>query len=429
MSALSSAPTELPESFTFYQRIPPIKRLVDLTESANYLDVPGDWLIALCDVVNSTGAIEEGRYKDVNAIAAAAITAMLNETPDVEIPFVFGGDGATILIPPQIVHHAWHALLATQKVAAEAFNLKLRIGLVPVEEVRAAGLDLKVAKLFVSENYQQAIFAGGGVAYAEKLIKDPARGQHYLLDVPGEYTADFTGFECRWNKVPSKHGETLSLLVSASSNDPETRNRIYREVLTEIEAIYGDTATRNPISVRGLRLAFWPRAYEVESKIRYGGARPLKTLRLAVLTNFARLWMRFNIAGWGGYKPLFVATTDHEKFDDMLRMTISGSADCRQRLASYLDKKRKRGELFYGMHTASYALVTCIIFNYFGRQVHFVDGADGGYAMAAKAMKEQMAETIPFFEERQQLETAATSRALLRNPFNRQARAQVSVEK
>ena len=36
------------------------------------------------------------------------------------------------------------------------------------------------------------------------------------------------------------------------------------------------------------------------------------------------------------------------------------------------------------------ALMTCLVFEREGRQVHFVDGADGGYALAAKAMKARM---------------------------------------
>lgn len=410
----------VPTSYNFYQRLTPIKRIVDVTEPKYYEPVPDDWLIALTDVAGSTVAIEEGRYKDVNAIAVASIIAMLNETPDVEIPFVFGGDGATMLIPPQIVNAAWHALLGSQKVAADSFNLKLRIGIISVGEVRAAGYDVRVAKLYISENYQQAVFAGGGLAYAEKIIKDPIYGEKYTLDVPGEYPANFAGFECRWNKIPGKMGETVSLLVSVVSSDADSRNRIYREVLMEIDTIYGDSDARNPISARNMQLALLPGMFRTEAKIRYGETSRRRLLRMAIMTNFARLWMLFNIAGWGKYKRLFVATTDTEKFDDILRMTISGTAAQREQLTRFLEAKRKQGELFYGIHTSPYALVTCIIFNYFGRQVHFVDGADGGYTVAAKAMKQQMAETIPFFEEREQLEVLRHNRS---NPLHDQSGA------
>jgi hypothetical protein len=34
--------------------------------------------------------------------------------------------------------------------------------------------------------------------------------------------------------------------------------------------------------------------------------------------------------------------------------------------------------------------MTCLVFERNGRQVHFVDGADGGYAIAAKSMKQRI---------------------------------------
>jgi hypothetical protein len=36
------------------------------------------------------------------------------------------------------------------------------------------------------------------------------------------------------------------------------------------------------------------------------------------------------------------------------------------------------------------ALLTCIVFSYNGNHVHFVDGSDGGYALAARSLKAQL---------------------------------------
>ncbi len=35
--------------------------------------------------------------------------------------------------------------------------------------------------------------------------------------------------------------------------------------------------------------------------------------------------------------------------------------------------------------------MTCLVFNYAGRHLHFIDGADGGLFLAAKAFKERAA--------------------------------------
>lgn len=104
--------------------------------------------------------------------------------------------------------------------------------------------------------------------------------------------------------------------------------------------------------------------------------------------------MTFNIKtgmlNWGDYKQLVSEATDFKKFDDVLRMVISGKTKQRQKLVDYLEQKFKEGRLVYGIHVSDRALMTCLVFERDGRQVHFVDGADGGYALAAKKMKERM---------------------------------------
>jgi hypothetical protein len=65
-------------------------------------------------------------------------------------------------------------------------------------------------------------------------------------------------------------------------------------------------------------------------------------------------------------------------------------ADC-DAYQRFLESERRAGLLVYGMHRASAALVTCFVRSYAGDHLHFVDGADGGYALAAKEMKAQLA--------------------------------------
>ena len=124
---------------TFYAVIPPIERITDITDLDHYYDVPADWHIALTDVKGSTKAIEGGRYKDVNAVAAASITSLLNAAGREDIPFLFGGDGATVLIPEAVLPAARDALIGTQRLAKEQFNLELRVGIVPVSDVLREG--------------------------------------------------------------------------------------------------------------------------------------------------------------------------------------------------------------------------------------------------------------------------------------------------
>lgn len=376
---------------TFYEAIPPFHSIAEITDLSHYRQVPPDWSFALTDVRNSTEAIQNGQYKQVNSVAVASIAALLNLPMDGEIPFVFGGDGSTVLIPPELVAPAEDALLATQRMARDAFNLELRIGIVPVQAVLDAGYEVRVGRLKISENFQQAVFMGGGMIHAESLLKHDDTYQ--VLDDGRECEADFSGFECRWREVPSAQGESLTLIVQALAQDIHIRNEIYRNVLGQIEQIYGDADTRHPISVKQLQLALLPGAFTIEARIRWGTTSLRRLLRLAYNTLLARIAMRFDLQGWGAYKALFIRATDHEKFDDTLRMVIAGTPQQQARLREYLEHERGRWNLVYGMHVSHAALVTCIVSDYFGRQVHFVDGASGGYALAARELKAQLSST------------------------------------
>ena len=85
-----------------------------------------------------------------------------------------------------------------------------------------------------------------------------------------------------------------------------------------------------------------------------------------------------------------IAAIFNEKFDGTLRMIISGTIRQREQLQQYLHTLYEQGKLVYGLHHSRNALVTCTVQDYFGDQVHFVDGSEGGYALAALQMKDQM---------------------------------------
>ncbi|MEB3337670.1 MAG: DUF3095 domain-containing protein [Leptolyngbyaceae bacterium] len=382
----------------FYSNLPALEKFLDITDSSNYVLVPEDWQIIITDIKGSTQAIESGRYKNVNSLGACSIVAILNIARNIEIPFIFGGDGASILIPPQMINEAKQALLGIQDLARQGFDMELRVGIVPVSVVTPRH-ELKIAKLRVSENYDQAIFKGGGLTYATDLVKDVATAGLYapVMDnlIPN---ADFSGLECRWQDIPSRHGEIVTLLVLATAPSDSQSNKIYREVITQIQRIYGSEHNFHPVVKSNLNLSFNSQKLATETTIFTQSKgwiyQKFYLLKIKIEIFLGWFFMKFKVKigemDWGLYKKIVVESTDHKKFDDLLRMVISGHPSQRKKLVSYLDKKFEEGRLVYGCHISDRALMTCLIFERHGRQVHFIDGADGGYAIAAKAMKEQM---------------------------------------
>ena len=83
----------------FYADIDAFEGFSGIADIGNYQQAPDDWHVIISDVQGSTQAIEEGRYKDVNMIGAACINAVLNISRKKSVPYVFGGDGATLMVP------------------------------------------------------------------------------------------------------------------------------------------------------------------------------------------------------------------------------------------------------------------------------------------------------------------------------------------
>ena len=67
-------------------------------DPALYSPLPDDWTIGVADIVESTKAIANQRYKAVNMAGAAVIAAVTNALEGREFPFVFGGDGASFAV-------------------------------------------------------------------------------------------------------------------------------------------------------------------------------------------------------------------------------------------------------------------------------------------------------------------------------------------
>ena len=389
------------DSENFYSQLPLLDNFLKITDLGNFVDVPDDWYIVVTDIRGSTQAIEAGKYKEVNLLGACSIVAVLNVAGQTEIPFVFGGDGGSLLIGPSLLLAAQKALLATQQLAKREFDMDLRVGVVPVKVVVAANYQVKIAKFKVSENYSQAVFIGGGLTRATELIKDQAAGNIYSIKNNGvSPTADFSGLECRWQDIPSKYGEIVTLLVMVRSDLGKQSHQFYRNIFKKINYIYGKENSLNPIDSKNLKLTLNSTKLIQETLVRASSAswldRQLYLSKIQLETALGSLLMNLKVKteelDWGVYKDIAIAATDYRKFDDMLRMVISGNEWQRKKLTGYLERNYREGKLVYGLHVSDRALMTCLVFERGGRQVHFVDGADGGYALAAKDMKQRMNE-------------------------------------
>ena len=123
----------------FYSDLPlhriPVNQV--LADESLFYKVPSDWHVIITDIKGSTIAVQSGLQQLVNLIATGSIIAALNigKEEGILIPFFFGGDGATLLVPSSILEITMQALREHSINASNNYNLDLRVGQVPVHAV------------------------------------------------------------------------------------------------------------------------------------------------------------------------------------------------------------------------------------------------------------------------------------------------------
>jgi hypothetical protein len=374
----------------FYREMTSFSKFSGVVNDAHFHTVPSDWKVVITDVKGSTKAIEAGRYKDVNTVGAAAIACVQNVMGNIDLPFVFGGDGATFLVPSSHFDAVKEELVALQHLSQETFGLPLRLGVVDVAELESEDIRIKVAKFELVAGKAVAIFRGGGLTAAEEKVK--GQPDKYCISDAATKKADLKGLSCRWQPIPNRHGKILSLLVVARS---KTSDKAYSDVLDRLDNLYeGKMESANPVNIDSMRYRSISQCLKDER--RYHTSRfSLRYIMRFIEIVIAVMIFKFKIPAIffnaKKYAASMATHSDYRKFDDALRMIIDCSATQAEEFQKTLEKMYQEETIFYGVHESETSLMTCYVNGLDeGQHIHFVDGGDGGYAMAAKQLKQQM---------------------------------------
>jgi DUF3095 family protein len=371
----------------FYGTIPVFRGFTRLMDPSLYAPLPSDWSIGVADIVGSTKAIAQARYKAVNMAGAAVIAAVTNALEGREFPFVFGGDGASFAVAPDDLERTRQTLAATAAWVKEDLDLEMRVALIPIAAIRAQGLDVRVARFGSSPNLSYAMFSGGGLGWADAAMK---RGEFAVAAAPPGTQPDLSGLSCRFEEIPAVRGLILAVLVMpVEGADPVA----YRKLIEDIVALVERSPDQGrPVPPGGPPLRWPPAGVEFEARAQRGG--PLFKRRLGVFawTLFYYFIMRFGIKV-GGFVPHIyvqqvVENSDFRKYDDGLRMVLDCTPDLERELSARLAVASSAGIARYGLHRQDAAMMTCFTPSAIrSDHVHFIDGARGGYASAATALK------------------------------------------
>jgi hypothetical protein len=370
----------------FYTRLASFSNFSEVANAGHYHPVPEDWSIFISDVRDSTKAIQAGQYKEVNLVGAASIVVSRNAMESLDFPFVFGGDGATLLIPPEKTERVTLELSKLKALAKKNFGFDLRVGRVPVKQIYFENKQLEVAKFELTPGRSIAMMRGSGLELAEDWIK--RSGEKFEVSVPSEQENDLSGLSCRWQPIPSKNGKIISLIVYARGESP-----VFPQLFEGLDEIFPEGfESLNPAKIHGSRYKSVFSCLIGERKFHrnlWSNSFLKRVREIFISVGLFKYKLPFSFVP--PYLEAISSHSDFRKFDNMLRMVIDCKPSQIKSLKAFLEKLHQQDSIFYGLFESEKSLMTCFVENLSqGGHIHFMDAENGGYAMAALALKQQM---------------------------------------
>ena len=363
--------------------------LVDLLADDSYFnEVPNSWQVVVVDIENSTQAVAEGKHHQINLSATGAIISVLNtirrEEESIEIPYFFGGDGATFILPNLLLNKIIVVLENYSLHIKRNTNLTLRVGHVSVKQLNARKVSLKIAKHQLTDQLTIPIVLGNGLKTAENIIKTNFIENNFTNFK--EDLLNLEGMECRWKQISpdaTKNKVICLLLDAVNENEQST---MYRDILKKMDILFGTFESRQPIKSDKLQLDFSLFNIGEEMKVSLVSKSWIYLIKNWIITLVGALYLNLSRNGKQYIKQ--IGQLSHTfMLDGMINTIFTGEQKNIDDLITYLDKLEKEKKIIYGIHVTHASVMSCYVLDRKTKHAHFVDGTTGGYTSAAKMLK------------------------------------------
>ena len=381
------------DDINFYKSI--LKNKLPLTEllkdESLFSSVPKNWSIVVTDIKNSTVAVANGLHNDVNLCATGSIITVLNTIKGIDkkiqIPYFFGGDGSTFIIPNNLVQPIIQALNNYSQHIANTLKLNLRVGHIQVEDVYSNKVTLRITKLRHNKYLTTPVVLGNGIKFAENYIKQSFEKADTIKDK--NIALNLEGMECRWDEIYPNEPQKKVICLLVNCEDEKKQAEIYGTIMNEINYIFGDLDNRNPITTLKLKLNTTLEKIRKEMYVKVGKNQSKYLINNWLITVFGKYYFKFFKAG-----KLYIyrvsQLSDTIMLDGSINTVISGNDKQIKRLQIFLDDLESKKKIIYGLHTTHASIMSCYIEDREEKHIHFVDGTEGGYTSAAIMFKNKV---------------------------------------
>ena len=380
-------------SYKFYNELPKYTAELGkfLKQESCFIGVPKDWYVIVADVENSSEAVANGLHNDVNFTATGSITTVLNRLknvdPQLRIPYFFGGDGATFIVPPQVVEDVVDKLHIYSNHVLKVMKLTLRVGSVILEDIYKEHSVLRIAKLKQNNYLTTPVVLGNALKAAESQIKNSFNSSPVTLKK--ETSLNLKGMECRWDEIYPNSEENKVICLLVACNEESKQAEIYNKIFNELDFVFGNLSERNPITVPRLKLNTSLQKIRKEMYACLGRYNKKYLLQNWLVTFFGKYYFKFFK---DGKKYLYKVTqlSDTIMLDGSINTVFAGNDQQINQLRVYLDSLEAAGEIIYGIHITRASIMSCFIEDRDRKHIHFIDGTEGGYTAASVVLKQKL---------------------------------------
>lgn len=383
---MSSRPNK---NLDFYKALPVHQvKLEELyTKDSNFTNLPIDWGVLVADIKGSTFAVSNNQHNEVNLAATGAIVAVLNSLKKAKknrVPYFFGGDGATFLVPNTYKKELLKVLRLQKEHVKLQWDLNLIVGYMDMNAIQKKGFHIKLSKIKLNSFLQIPVVLGSGMKFAEDHIKKTFSSRESNSAAPK--VPDLNGMECRWQKIPPPSSNSSIICLLVYCIDEDKQRLIYHEVFKALTKVFGTLENRQPISIPKLKLevSFKKIKREVLGTIGQYSYRFL--LKKLLETYFGKLYLRYSKEG-KLYLKLTEALSETVMIDGLINTIITGTDDQLKIFVKYLDQLESEDKLIYGVHITHSSIMSCYVEDRKSKHAHFIDGTEGGYTKAAEMLK------------------------------------------
>lgn len=376
-------------SNTFFYKNLPIQNLAVtdvLSDAKHFKNVPKDWHIVVVDVESSTQAVKHMLHHPVNYASSLSVIVVLNEIAKiddtVDIPFFFGGDGASFLIPDAMEQRIVMVLENVKEMIFKDYFLSLRVGSIQIAELnKSVESSIKISRIQLTEYIDFPIAYGNGLKVGEDFIKSQFSDDK--LKPRSEMFINVNGCECRWSKIPPPRKNQKVLCFIATPFNLEALDILYG-ISKKLDLIFGDYLERLPVTVKGLNEM--DSVYDIHNAYTdYFENSLLETISLALGSISETAYNASRSSDT--FKKVLALSSVALLIDGSYCDIVIGTDTQIDKFITYLTTLEEAKKIIFGSHITDSAILSCHIAQKNKSYMHLMDANEGGFSTAAKMLK------------------------------------------